>query len=622
MNSLMLGFNAIEKPLRLLADERLTHQHVIGSSGSGKSKFLEQMIRGDLRAGQGFCLIDPHGTLYEDVLRFCAFETRRNKITLLNLSEPEEIVGFNFFTKDSEGDTSVQVDNLIEATLHAWDAKNSDSTPTLERILKLIYTTVLDADLTLPQVAALLDFKNSKIRNDLIAKIENDLIRREWQEISDLPRARDFRDEILSAKNRMFRFLTSQTLMRFLGVKGKTIDLHEAMNQGQIVLVNLARSPYLSAENARVFGSLLVNQFFQAALKRKKDIYGQKPKPYYLYLDEFQNFVSLDLCNMLDEVRKFGLFLILSHQRFGQLNEEIEDAILANCRIKTVFGGLRTEDARRMAEELFIGKVDPMKVKVAIYQTKFYPRYGRDQVYGKSHSSGGSSGMTTGEGSGRSNGLMSSSIRSETTLPPGEGFFTGADWFQPGTNVLSQSETFSEGISGGESYSSFSSESSSESWSDSESVADIPIFFPVPFQELSSTQYYTVEEQLFELTQALKLTAQRRCFIQLPGQETQPLLVPFIDDFYISEKNLNWYKKVLAEKAGSLTKDEADLLISQSVQDLLQLEDRPAAYLEAGLPEEEKPTADNPSLKPPDEKPKKKKTIFDKIKADNPDLDI
>ena len=91
-------------------------------------------------------------------------------------------------------------------------------------------------------------------------------------------------------------------------------------------------------------------------LERRKDERGRDPKPYYLYLDEFQNFVSLDIARMLAEVRKFGLFLVLAHQYFEQLDEDITSAALNNCQIKAVFGGLSVGNARRMAEELFIGK--------------------------------------------------------------------------------------------------------------------------------------------------------------------------------------------------------------------------------------------------------------------------
>lgn len=615
MRGQLIGYNAAGQPLQIEQGKRVYHHHIIGSSGGGKSKFLEALMRGDLLSGQGFCLIDPHGTLYSDVLKFCAYRVLKREIILLNLSEPKHIVGFNFFTKEKTGKTNVQVDNLIGATLHAWGAENADATPTLGRTLKVIYTSMLDANMTLPQIAQLLDFKGAKlIREDLAAKIQNDLIRREWLELASLSKLGDFRNEILSTKNRLFPFLTSDTLLQFVGIEGKTIDLLEAMNEQKIILVNLARSEDLSHDEARLFGSLLVNQFFQSALRRKKDTSGRDPRAYQLYLDEFQNFVSIDLCDMLDEVRKFGLFLNLSHQRFGQLNEDIEDAILANCRIKTVFGGLRTEDARRMAEELFIGKLDPLKIKAAIYQTKHWYQYVREKVYTKSTSRGESEGTSSGQGSGTASSLSSASLSGQTYLPPSDDFFTGAMWLGD-ANPSALSESSTSGFSSADSRSEFSGESRSTSWSESEGVADIPVFVPVPYQELSSVQYYTTDEQLLELTQALKLQQQRHCFIQLPNQETQPVLVPFVKDFYVTKDSLDSYVKRLAEKANALKPEEASRLISQARQDLLQLENT-----EPDVPAE-------PSVNPPQPISKttvanKKKTIFDRLKEANPDVDI
>ena len=650
MKDQLIGYDALGKPLRVPQNKRTFHHHVIGSSGGGKSKFLECLMRGDALSGQGFCLIDPHGTLYNDVLKFCAYRVLQREIILLNLSEPQHIVGFNFFTKEKTGKTNVQVDNLINATLHAWNAENSDATPTLGRTLKVIYTSLLDARMTLLQIAQLLDFKGAKlIREDLAAKIENDLIRREWLELASLSKLADFRSEILSTKNRLFPFLTSDTLLQFIGIEGRTIDLLEAMNRQKIILVNLARSEDLSHDEARLFGSLLVNQFFQAALKRKKDVSGRDPAPYQLYLDEFQNFVSIDLSDMLDEVRKFGLFLNLSHQRFGQLNEDIEDAILANCRIKTVFGGLRSEDARRMAEELFIGKLDPLKIKAAVYQTKHWYKYVREKVYTKTKGYGESESESAGQGSGRSTGQQNSASSGggssagssyemqglgggQMMMPAGAdgGTYTGAMWFSEGASM---SRAESAGYSDSESTSEFSGQSRGSSWSESEGVADIPVFVPVPYQELSSVQYYTPDEQLLELTQALKLQQQRHCFIQLPNQETQPILVPLVEDFYIAKSNIDWYAARLAAAANAITPDEANRLISQARADLLQLEDTAEA---ADDTSENSEHNEHQPLLPPKgiteksmEKlpsvttaPAKKKTIFDELKSLHPGKDI
>src|ERR1022692_3355686 len=108
MNPLHLGYDALRRPIRLDPDDRKTHMHVIGSSGSGKSKFLEWMIRGDLRNRQGFCLLDPHGTLYNDVVKYCAHHVMGRDIIPLNLSAPSSIVGFNPFQKVNIASVSVQ----------------------------------------------------------------------------------------------------------------------------------------------------------------------------------------------------------------------------------------------------------------------------------------------------------------------------------------------------------------------------------------------------------------------------------------------------------------------------------------------------------------------------------
>ncbi|HEY4491143.1 MAG TPA: DUF87 domain-containing protein, partial [Acidobacteriota bacterium] len=137
MKSLVLGYDANGRPIRLNPDNRKIHSYVIGSSGSGKSKFLEWMIRGDLKNRQGFAVLDPHGELYRDVVNYCAHHVMKREIILLNLSSPEGIIGFNPFQRAPEGDISVQVDRRIAATMHAWNVKDSDHTPTLARTLRL-----------------------------------------------------------------------------------------------------------------------------------------------------------------------------------------------------------------------------------------------------------------------------------------------------------------------------------------------------------------------------------------------------------------------------------------------------------------------------------------------------
>lgn len=554
MSTLLLGYDAVGGPIWLSPENRRTHMHVIGSSGSGKSKFLEWMIRGDLQNRQGLCLIDPHGELYNAVLAYAAHHALRRKIILLNPSAGEPVIGFNPFCRVKTADVSVQVDRRIIATLHAWNVKTPDQTPTLERTLRLIYTVMIEQDLALPQMQHLLDFDAQEVRDHLVAKLQNPLIQREWHELRKL-RAKDWRDEILSAKNRLFRFLCSQSLTRFMGLSGRPLDLISVMNTGAILLVNLKPSDQLSHENARVFGALLVNELFEAAVRRAEYSGGGKIPAFYLYIDEFQNFVSLDIADMLDQVRKFGLFAVLAHQRFGQLDENVIDAALTNCRIKAVFGGLPVLNARQMAEELFIRELDPQRIKVAIYQTKFWPTYTRDKVYTKGRAHGSSFGYSTNSTTGSQSGSASGN------------FFQPGDWF--GTELAGTSSVSSFGSS---QMSGFGS-TEGESHADSESVADIPILLPVPFKELSSMQFYSPEEQLLELTAALKEQYPRHCFIKIHNEKTQPMLVPMVQDYYTPARNRASYEQKLFTQHQALSAAEADRLIAAQEHALLQASD-------------------------------------------------
>ena len=544
MKPLHLGYDALNHPISLDTEQRKGHMHVIGASGSGKSKLLEWMIRSDLKNGQGFALVDPHGTLYHDVMRYCAHRVHEGDLIPLNLSAPDSIVGFNPFQKASLASVSVQVDRRIAATMHAWNVESTDQTPTLERTLRLIYTVMLDQNLALPHIQHLIDFNARDFRRAVVDRLQTSLIQKEWRELQQL-KAKEWRDEILSAKNRLFRFLTSPALTRFMGLPDRTLDLKAIMDEGKVVLVNLAPSDELSEENARVFGALLVNEFFECARRRQKDSRGGDPRPYYLYMDEFQNFVSLDIADMLDQVRKFGLFAVLAHQRFGQLDDNLIDAVLTNCAIKACFGGLPVTSARMMAEELFIGELDAKKIKMAIYQTKFWPEYRRDKVYstGTSHTSAASTSHHAANGSFNGTSAAAS-------------FFMPDDWF---AGMAPSGRT--KGSSSGESAMTSASDAESDAWGESEAVADVPIFFPVPFKELSSVQYYTPEEQLTELTAALKEQFPRHCFIKISGQKTQPMLVPFVEpiqSFQHNQENLDWYRTWQLARQGALPAAEVD----------------------------------------------------------------
>ena len=545
MGKIFIGYDARGKKMFLAPEDRETHMHIIGSTGTGKSKLMEWMIRDDIKKGHGLCLIDPHGSLYKDVVKWCAYhDIRDREIILINPSGGDHVIGFNPFIRSAD-DISVQVDYMITATIRAWDMEGTDETPTLERWLRCIYQTLIEKSVSLLASEFLIDRYESTVREYLTSGISNRLIASEWRRV-DTTRQRQFDEEIISTKNRLMRFLCSNQVCRFMGLSGFNIDLRAAMDEGKVILVNLAESDQLSHYNARLFGALLINEFCRQAKRRRKDKYDDKLKPFYLYIDEFQNFMGLDIASGLDQLRKFGLHFILAHQRLGQVGgreTDIIDAILHNTKIRAVFGGLRREDAILMVEEMFVNQLDLKQVKKAIYQTKFWPKYSRDKIYTRmeSHSSGTSMmrGATIGTAS--------------HNAPPAEGWFDSIMETIEGPKVLSVTESTIDSTSEG----SFES----DSWSEGE--ADIPIFIPVPFKELSSMEYWSLEEVKWQMSDALKGQFSRHCFIQVPGERTQPMLVPFVRDYYVDQEDVVSYEQCLYEQSKALPTSEVDRLIAE-----------------------------------------------------------
>jgi hypothetical protein len=361
VNPMMLGLDAAGRPVKLAGAQRAgTHMHVIGGSGTGKSKFLEWMIRRDVREGNGLCLIDWHGTLYNDVVRYCAYQDVGlqkdfRSVVLLNPSHPDFITGFNPFVA-SGGDVSVQVSRRIDATIRPWGATNTDQTPTFGRICRLLYTFMIERRETLPNAAMLLHFKNKLLRERAAESLADVFSRAEWEELQSITRRQDWKEEVLSTKNRLMRFVGSKSVRRFMGLQKSNVDLMQVMEDGKILLVNLGSSDYLDREAARVFASLLLNEFFETAMRRAtKTPYG-KPPTFTLYLDEFQEYLTDDVAAMLDQVRKGGLHMVLAHQHLGHFedNDRLKESVFTNARIRAVFGGLSTRSASELAEEMFL----------------------------------------------------------------------------------------------------------------------------------------------------------------------------------------------------------------------------------------------------------------------------
>ena len=223
MTPILIGWDARGRPVELGPEEReSTHMHVIGGSGTGKSKFLEWMVRRDVREGHGVCVIDWHGTLYNDLLRYFAYQDvgrpgDDRSVVLVNPSQPDFVSGFNPFLR-SEGDISVQVSRRVDATIRPWGVTDTNETPTFARLCRVLYTFMVENAETLPNASLLLQFKNTVLRAYAAEHVSDSMMRAEWEELLAITKADRWKDEVLSTKNRLVRFIGSKTVRRFMGL--------------------------------------------------------------------------------------------------------------------------------------------------------------------------------------------------------------------------------------------------------------------------------------------------------------------------------------------------------------------------------------------------------------------
>jgi len=365
-DNIILGYSKHRQYLALPEKIRQTHMHVVGASGRGKSKFLEHMIREDINNLRGLCLIDPHGHLYHDILRFLKSEGYldiskwRDKIILLDPSSDEYSFGFNPLDFGSH-DVSFGVDAMVKACAQVWGGEDTNATPLLKRCLRATFHALVEQNLSLLEsINITTSGKGDHIHEYLAENTHDEVFKEQWK-LFDAMSDREFREHFMSSNNRLLEFLSSPRIRHIIGQRKNTINFRKCMDEGKIVLVNLSSGGKLSDDNSRLLGTLLINDLFLKARERPKG-----SKPFYLYIDECALFVNEDIRRILDEARKFGLHLILAHQHLNQLKkagDEVYSAVMTNAQTKVIFGGLTPDDARIMAEQIHMGEIDLQEAK-------------------------------------------------------------------------------------------------------------------------------------------------------------------------------------------------------------------------------------------------------------------
>lgn len=345
-----------------------THAHIIGASRSGKSRFIESLVQHALYQEPGFCVVDWHGTLYDGILNYLAYhETDHRPIYLLDPSSGTFITRYNPFMSETANPVGTAM-GYVNALVQTWGAQDTNATPRINQIARILFVAAVATGETLPNIAHMLrdDNEGAAIRRWALSRLSDPqfaFIHADLNQLHGVSKNK-WDEFVQSTLRRLGRLLADPAVFRFMAFKDGNLNLRRIMDDGGILLVNLSgRGNRLDRDSARVFATLLLADFFRAAMSRA-DI--EAPDPFVLFLDEFQEYLTPDSQTMLDAVGKGGLHLVMAHQRMEQLDKEqasIRDSVLQNAGIKVSFRINDYDTARFMARELFIHELNDDKVK-------------------------------------------------------------------------------------------------------------------------------------------------------------------------------------------------------------------------------------------------------------------
>jgi hypothetical protein len=318
------NFRGERKIFGIRPSDRRAHLYIIGKTGTGKSTLVETMALQDAQSGRGFALLDPHGDLAERIIDKLPVE-RLQDLIYFNVPDVSHPLGFNPLESVPPIKRPLAASGLLEAFKKIW----SDSWgPRMEHILRNALLALLDQpQSTLNDVLTLLSDKG--FRRSAMTRVYSQQVRDFWlREYESYP-ARFRIEAIAPIQNKVGAFLANPVLNAILTQPQSSFDLRRIMDEKQILLVNLSKGR-IGEDPGGLLGALIVARIGLAALSRT-DMPEKERNDFYVYLDEFQNFTTLSLANMLSELRKYRVNLILAHQYLSQLDIQVRDAILGNA---------------------------------------------------------------------------------------------------------------------------------------------------------------------------------------------------------------------------------------------------------------------------------------------------
>jgi hypothetical protein len=327
--------------VRLTEEQRSQHIHLMGVSGSGKSTLLLKMIRQDIENGEGVAVLDPHGDLIDRILETIPPQ-RIQDVVLIDPADEEYSVGFNILSAHSDLEKTLLASDLV-SVFQRLSTSWGDQ-------LGSVFQNAIMAFLESSEGGTLSDLRRFLIepsyRNQFLATVRDPDILYYWKKGFALLSGNKSVGSVLT---RLETFLSPKPIRYMVSQRRNHLDFAKIMNTGKIFLAKLSQGQ-IGKENAFLLGSLFVAKFQETAMSRQSQESVSR-RPFWLYIDEFHNFITPSMAEILTGARKYRLGLILAHQELRQLqrDSEVASAVLANPYTRICFR-LGDEDARKMTD--------------------------------------------------------------------------------------------------------------------------------------------------------------------------------------------------------------------------------------------------------------------------------
>lgn len=320
----LTNFRGINHQFGMLRDDRSRHVYIIGQTGAGKSGTLELFALSDIFHGHGYAIIDPHGDFAVDNMRFIP-GSRIKDVVYFNPADTAFPLGFNpLEVTDPTHKTNIssEVIGVLKRMFgESWG-------PRLEYILRYTILALLDRpETTMLDITRMLTDK--KFRKETLVYCQDTVVLQFWN-IEFASWTEKFQAEAIApVLNKVGAFTANPIIRNIIGQPKSTFNIREIMDEGKILIVNLSKG-LIGEDNASILGAFIVTKIQLAAMSRSDIPNIEDRRPFYLYVDEFQNFATDSFATILSEARKYGLNLTVANQYISQMSETVRDAVFGN----------------------------------------------------------------------------------------------------------------------------------------------------------------------------------------------------------------------------------------------------------------------------------------------------